>query len=353
MNKRTRKLSDDMCRTPVQDADSRADPAACAEISKPTSTDSKRPSSSQGLDSTRDRLVETFRVSKKMRPFVGRMRLRVNDLDCSDPEMESRLTRCESQMMAILTKKNIPTSKAKRAVSQILEIAADHQLQRLRQKEDRQDRVRSARNVCKLILQLQALAEGIAKLPPVSKGKLNAIVADHTLVFFDTETYSDLIRAIADALVKLSPKSLAQRALDVIHPAGVAGAASSKLIELWEVMPAATRYLVEDEVRRSPAKRSVNKFFRQLIVLLNKHVPRANRWRLPTVQRQYIQRVGVVWQGLGLKIGQAYDGSRSRNVESSFQRFARLALTAVGDNSVVSRRQVARLKKTRVPSAER
>jgi hypothetical protein len=35
----------------------------------------------------------------------------------------------------------------------------------------------------------------------------------------------------------------------------------------------------------------------------------------------------------------------SRSVESSFQRFARLALAAVGDDSAISQRQIAKPKK--------
>jgi hypothetical protein len=38
----------------------------------------------------------------------------------------------------------------------------------------------------------------------------------------------------------------------------------------------------------------------------------------------------------------------SRSVESSFQHFTRLALAAVGDDSVISRRQIAKPKKKQV-----
>ena len=57
----------------------------------------------------------------------------------------------------------------------------------------------------------------------------------------------------------------------------------------------------------------------------------------------------MIWTGLGLKIGRAYDGAQGKNVESNFQRFARLALAAVGDNSVVSRRQITNFKKKTLP----
>jgi hypothetical protein len=80
-------------------------------------------------------------------------------------------------------------------------------------------------------------------------------------------------------------------------------------------------------------------------MLLDKFSPQAKLGRLPTVQRHYIERVSKIWRALGLRIGRAYDGMNSRSVESSFQRFARLALVAVGDDSVISRRQIAKPKK--------
>jgi hypothetical protein len=123
-----------------------------------------------------------------------------------------------------------------------------------------------------------------------------------------------------------------------------------ELIELWEIMPAETRRAVEQAVRNSTVKRSAIKFLRRLVVLLNKFLPQAKLGRMPTIQRRYIERVSKIWRALGLKIGYAYDGINSRSVESSFQRFARLALAAVGDDSVISRRQITKSKRKALPS---
>ena len=213
--------------------------------------------------------------------------------------------------------------------------------------DSQRDRVRSAGNVGKLIARLEELAGAIAKLPPVSKKKLNAIVANHAEHFFDTETFAAIIHSIADALPNLAPKRRAQDALDVIDQPvpGVARTSPPELIELWETMSAETRQRVEKEVRELAAKKSAVEFLRKLIVLLNKFLPQAKRGRLQTIQRRYIQRVGEIWASFGLRTGRAYDGFRGKNVESSFQRFARLALAAVGDESIISRRQIAKPKK--------
>jgi hypothetical protein len=287
-----------------------------------------------------------------MRPFASRMRMRVNDLDLGDPATASQFERSCQKMASILAKKKIPEAMAKRAIAETLEVAVDHQLQSLRREDSQRDRMRSAGDVGRLIARLDELAQAIAKLPPVSKKKLNAIVAEYAAQFFDTETFSSFVCALADALPKLAPKRRAQVAVDVIDQpiAGVIRTSPPELIELWEIMPAETRRAVEQAVRNSTVQRSATKFLRRLVVLLDKFLPQAKLGRLPTIQRRYIERVSKIWQALGLKIGCAYDGINSRSVESSFQRFARLALAAVGDDSVISRRQITKSKRKALPS---
>jgi hypothetical protein len=295
-------------------------------------------------DSDNDRLVKPLRASKKMRPFARRMRMGVDDLDLGDPAKSSQFERSREEMSSILAKKKIPEAEAKRAIAETLEVAVDHQLQGLRQKDSQRDRVRSVCDVGKLIARLEELAEAIAKLPPVSKKRLKSIVADHAEHSFDTETFAAMIQGIADALPKLAPKRRALDALDVIDQpiAGVIRTSPPELIELWETMPAETRRPVEQLVRSSAAKTSATEFLRQLVILLRNFLPQAKQGRPPTIQKRYIQRVGMIWTRLGLKIGRAYDGAQGKSVESNFQRFARVALAAVGDNSVVSRRQITR-----------
>jgi hypothetical protein len=298
-----------------------------------------------------DRVVKAFRVSKKMRPFAGRMRVRIGHLDLTDPATASQFERSREEMQSILAKKKIPAAKAGRAIAQTLEAAADHHLQSLRQKDDQRDRVRSAGDVDRLIVRLQSLAQAIAKLPPIAKKTLNAIVADHTAQFFDMETFAALIQALADALPRLSPKRRAQDVLDGIYQPvlGFIRTSPSELVELWDTMSAETRRQVEQEVRRSAPKRSATAFLRQLIVVLGRFLPQAKGGRLRTIQRRYIQRVGKIWVGLGLKVGRAYDGIKGHDIESRFQRFASVALAAVADNSGISRRQIAKPKKSRHP----
>jgi hypothetical protein len=308
------------------------------------------PRGSGDRDRAGDRLVKAFRVSKKMRPFVSRMRMGVDDLDLTDPAKASQFERSREEMGNILAEKKISDAKAKHAIALTLAAAADHQLQSLRQSDSQRDRVRSAGDVGKMIARLEELVDAIAKLPPVSKKKLNAIVANHAKQFFDTETFAAMIQGIADALPKLAPKRRAQDALDVIDQsvAGVIRTSPPELIERWETMSAETRREVEQAVRGSTAKRSAIKFLRRLVVLSDEFSPQAKLGRLLTIQRRYIERVSKIWQALGLRIGRAYDGMNSRSVESSFQRFARLALAAVGDDSVISRRQIAKPKNMQV-----
>jgi len=298
-----------------------------------------------------DRLVKAFRVSKKMRPFASRMGMRIDSLDLTDPARASQFERSREEMRSILAKKTIPEAKASRAIAQTLEAAADHQLRSLRQEDAQRDRVRSAGDVGRLIAHLQRLAETIAKLPPISKKTLNPIVTEHTAQFFDTETFAALIYALAEALPKLAPKRRAQDALDAIYKpvAGAIRTSPPELIELWEKMSAETRRQVEQEVRNSAAKRSTTKFLQQLVVALDQFSPHAKPGRLKTIQQRYLESVRKIWTSLGLKIGRANtDNEGKRNsVESSFQRFSRTALVAVGDGTRISARQIANAKQRR------
>ena len=88
-------------------------------------------------------------------------------------------------------------------------------------------------------------------------------------------------------------------------------------------------------------------FLKRLVGLLQDHPPTV-QIRLPlAIERRYIQNAAQLWRSFGLNVGRAHDGARSGSVESPFQRFARLALSAVGDNSGISDRQIANLKSDR------
>ena len=120
---------------------------------------------------------------------------------------------------------------------------------------------------------------------------------------------------------------------------GIARTAPPEIIDLWETMSAGTRQQLEEKIRRSAAKKSAIEFLGQLALLLKRFSPRSKAGRR-TIQRQYVERVGKIWRALGLRIGRAYDGMKSKSVESRFQRYCRLALAAVGDSSQISGRQI-------------
>jgi hypothetical protein len=69
--------------------------------------------------------------------------------------------------------------------------------------------------------------------------------------------------------------------------------------------------------------------------------------RPPAIEGRYVRNVAKIWWSFGLNVGRAHDGAHGESVESPFQRFARLALAACGDNSRISDRQIANLKSKR------
>jgi hypothetical protein len=305
---------------------------------------------------TADRLSKNFNVTKQLEQYAHRLRLRLEHLDLSDPEMGPRLAIARKKMTQILIQKKVRPYQADRAVVQTLDIAADHQLDVLRRDQDFRDISRSQKDVRRLIKQLNHLGLAISKFPPSAKGKLNTIIVEQDWQNFDTEKFTTLIHAIADTLAKLSPACLANKArLAINEPARgakyfpadqVARTAPPIILGLWETIPPGTRTQTEADLRNwtPPSRGAAIAFLNSLSVLLAKSQLKQKAGRRPPIERRFGQRVARIWHSLGLQVGRAYNGEHGRHVESSFQRFVRLALTAVGDDSRLSSRQMVNLK---------
>jgi hypothetical protein len=315
-----------------------------------------KPVNQEVTRSSAGRLHENFKVAKRMAPYANRLWLRLEHLDLSDRKMERRLATARKKMTQILIKKKIHSDEARRAVVQILDIAADHQLDVLRRDQDFRDLSRSQRDVGRLITQLDHLGLAISKLPPSAKGKLNKIIVEQDWQNFDTEMFTTLVHAIANALAKLSPARIANEARSAInepargakHPTAdqVARTAPPIILELWETVPPGTRTQAEAGLRiwAPPKRRPAIEFLNHLSTLLEEFQPKRKIGRRPPIERRFGQRVARIWHSLGLRVGRAYNGEHGSHVESSFQRLARLALTAVGDDSRLSSRQIVNLK---------
>jgi hypothetical protein len=68
----------------------------------------------QKAEDSDQRLVKPLRVSKKMRSFAHRMRMRSEDIDITDPASASEFECCSEIMRNILTKKKISKKDADR-----------------------------------------------------------------------------------------------------------------------------------------------------------------------------------------------------------------------------------------------
>jgi hypothetical protein len=325
-------------------------------MSKPTDSDIRKSSSSGDRGRPDNRLVKAYRISKNMRLFVHRMRMRARDIDFADLAQASEFDRCSETMRKILTKKKISRNDADKIVAQTLDAAADHQLEGLRRDWVIYDLDRSKKDLRRLIKLIDHLAHAISVLPPLSKGKLNKIIAKQNWRHFDTEIFSELMHAMQDALSTLSPARVANDARLAImeslraskDPAvtRIVRTAPPAITELWEIIPAETRTHVEAEIQRwTPPKRGqVIGFLKHVVGLLKKYRPRVDRRRRPPIVRRYLQNVATIWRSFGLNVGHAYGESKTENAESHFQRFARLGLLAAGDFSVISVRQIRNLK---------
>jgi hypothetical protein len=177
----------------------------------------------------------------------------------------------------------------------------------------------------------------------------------HELGQFDTEMLAELIHTMMGA--KLSPNRVADEMRSAMSVASIKSSNDQcvrdiprsgppAIVELWELMPAQTRSAVEHGIRERSPKRALA-FFRHLAGELRKHSPQQKRIRRPPVVRFFADQVAEVWGELGLHVGRAYDGDMAQHLEGDFQKFCRLALTAVGDGSRISGRQIEVLKARR------
>jgi len=181
---------------------------------------------------------------------------------------------------------------------------------------------------------------------------LSAGVAKIDQTPFDSEVFIEIIERLAAALAGIGPRRWADNIRSLTHPEP---GRRSPVIDQWEGMPAAMRVKVEGMVQAIPS-RSLASWLEEVADLLERERPARRRGAPRSTARAFVSRVAAIWRALGLEPGLAYDffldadattdslrgGGR---VASSFQRYCRGALKAVGDGRAISARQVVNYKK--------
>jgi hypothetical protein len=308
-----------------------------------------------------DRLVPDIRVSKRMKSFVNRMRPRLKALDLTDPDAVRRLDQAQEDMSSILKKKKISRTIANQIIAETLDAAVNHRLESLRRDQNLKHLAQANSNLNGLIKHVERLAQMLAKLPRPTKDKLNKSMAGLNWRQFDTEVFAEFMHVILDVLSNVPASRFAADARSSIVDSfrssndrvatKINRTAPPAIVELWDAIPAATRTHVESNLRvwASVKTRSVVGFLEHLVALLKQYREKIGRGRHRAIEGRYVRVVETIWRrhGLGSQVGLAFDylkGDKGKNVESSFQRFGRLALAAAGDRSRVSRWQVTNLK---------
>jgi hypothetical protein len=299
-------------------------------------------------------LLSQFRISAAMRPYMLRVRLRGTDFDFGcEPEQAVAYTKCIREMRRILVeKRRIPATAAVRAILKSLEAAFDFQLADLRYRSLKTLEAQSHTTLDHLVRGLRQLSDAIAQLPPNSKGELSKrVVGIIGQARFDSEIFIEIVETITATLPQIGPRRLAHNILSLIHPErGEAG--RQPIIDQWEAMPATTRVKVEGMVRPS---RSLVHWLDNVANLLERERPARKQGAPRSISQVFVSRIATIWQALGLNPGLAYNFflhpanddriGRGGRVESAFQRYCRAALTAVGDPTEISARQVINYKR--------
>src|ERR1700730_8548427 len=302
------------------------------------------------------RLLSQFRISAAMQPYVLRVRLRGTDFNFgSEPEQAVAYTKCIRKMRRILVeKRRIPAIAADRAILKSLEAAFDFQSADLRYRFLETMEAQSHTTLDHLIRGLRQLSNAIAQLPPNSKGELNKrVVGIIGQARFNSEMFIEIVDTITAALPEIRPRRLAENILSLIHPEP-GGARRAPIIDQWEAMPATTRVKVEGMVPANPS-RSLVRWLDQVADLLEGEQPALKRGAPRSISQAFVSRIATIWRTLGLNAGLAYNFflhpanddriGRGGRVESAFQRYCRAALTAVGDSTEISARQVVNYKR--------
>jgi hypothetical protein len=301
-------------------------------------------------------LLCQFRISVAMRSYVLRVRLRGTDFEFgSEPEQAVAYTKCIREMRRILVDKRrrVPAIAADRAILKSLEATFDFQSAHLRYRFLKTMEGQSQTTLDHLIRGLRQLSNAIARLPPNSKGELNKRVAEVIgRERFDSETFIEVIETITASLPEIGPRRLADDIQALIHP----GARRPPIIDRWEAMPATTRVKVEGMAHTNPS-RSLMRWLDNVADLLEREGSVRKRGAPRAISQAFVTRIATIWRTLGLNPGLAYDFflhpandhriRRGGRVESAFQRYCRSALSAVGDFTKISARQVDNYKRNK------
>jgi hypothetical protein len=254
----------------------------------------------------------------------------------------------------LVEKRHVPAIAADRAIMKSLEAAFDFQLADLRYRHLKTMEGQSHTTLHHLIRDLRQLSNAIAQLPPNSKGELNERIAGIIgAARFDSDTLIEIVEAITLTLLEVGPRRLADNVLSLIHP-GPGGTNRPPIIDQWEAMPATTRVKVEGMVQAN-LSRSLVRWLDNVAGLLEREQPASKRGAPRSISQVFVSRIATIWRTLGLNPGLAYDFflhpanddriGRGGRVESAFQRYCRAALTAVGDSTKISARQVVNYKR--------
>jgi hypothetical protein len=254
----------------------------------------------------------------------------------------------------LVEKRRIPAIAADRAILKSLEAAFDFQSADLRYRFLKTMEAQSHTTLDHLIRGLRQLSNAIAQLPPNSKGELNKrVVGIIGQARFNSEMFIEIVDTITAALPEIRPRRLAENILSLIHPEP-GGARRAPIIDQWEAMPATTRVKVEGMVPANPS-RSLVRWLDKVADLLEREQPALKRGTPRSISQVFVSRIATIWRTLGLNAGLAYNFflhpanddriGRGGRVESAFQRYCRAALTAVGDSTEISARQVVNYKR--------
>ena len=280
------------------------------------------------------RLLPAFRISASMRPYVTRLWVTADMFERGDMGVSAKYEQCRADMTTLILAKKKSLFAARCLVAEALNAAARFQFRTARQEASGTARRQSLEVLERLVGVLRWTADAILRMTPDLQLQLDLVTADYRQRFFDTETFQEFVDAAIAAVPALGDELQTKDSFKIAK-------------DLWEIILPETRISVERAIREKPCASTAVAFLQKLALLLIQHTPPVKRGRKPALEQLLLRDIACSWRRHGLTYGLSFDSTKTTFVDSPLQRFCHLALAAFGDPSRISRRQIAKLPRTR------
>ena len=299
-----------------------------------------------------------YSLRPELRLFANRVRLNRHDFDHERlagsqnyfaPYMEAM----EGLVLRTRGGRKLTLERIEKLILQSLNVAADEQLRHNRSLQTKKIYCSQVESLDALIQILAVVCDALNQATLTDKAYLNRkFSSTFDYKAFDTEIFAELVRGLVSWLPGLRRRGIAPAVLSALYGGdptidknrGMESGETILALDYWETMPSITRVAVEQWVRLKKPRGLIS-WLDALAVQLKANSPTVRRGRPTNSIRPLAMKIARHWRNAGITPGLVWNEHTEGNSKSIFQQFCETALRAVGDNSQVSRHQVAAIRR--------